>query len=241
LPEFPDIAFKKVMKPKTSSMPAQNGLGFHPPHPTGKADAHIVGLRQEPWFAPETLGVVFRKEMTPKAQSTPSQEGWIFTLMVTTVKRDGRRQQTHHLVSLRTAATNNATMATLAYTQAYRCQHTPPRRRQHTATQVDQTPLEAKAAVAMSTTLLPPQQAVAAMNTDAARPDCARHHRDGGPLQPRSPQPPCRAGRRRKAGPIQLRTPAPAQDRANPGATMKPGVRSLTMPSNTARKLPPPP
>jgi hypothetical protein len=47
MPEKPDITFEKVKTPKTS-MPAKKELGFHPPHPTGKIDAHIIGLRQEP-------------------------------------------------------------------------------------------------------------------------------------------------------------------------------------------------
>jgi len=45
MPEKPDIAFKKVKTPKTSSMPTQEGLGFHPPHPTWKTDAHTNGHR----------------------------------------------------------------------------------------------------------------------------------------------------------------------------------------------------
>ena len=34
-----DIAFKT---PKTSSMPAQEGLGFHPPYPTWETDAQDI-------------------------------------------------------------------------------------------------------------------------------------------------------------------------------------------------------
>ena len=49
--KLPDIAFKEVITPNTSSMPAQNGLDFHSPHPTGKTDAHVVDLRQETWLA----------------------------------------------------------------------------------------------------------------------------------------------------------------------------------------------